>query len=468
MKKILSIIMIDILIIGGFGVIIMNTEKASSQQSLGFDEYDMLIIAPNEFSDYIEPLIEHKNSFGIHTFLKTTDEIYDKYDAFDDAEKIKFYIKDIFDQYNISYVLIIGGRIPGKVEKWFVPVRYVTIKLGIYEFNFISDLYYSDIYDNDNIFQIWDTNKDNIFDPIKDEIDMYPDVFVGRWPCRNENEVKIMIEKTISYETTKQSIKKVVLIGGDTFDDNMKYNEGELITSESGKFFQGYEIIDIFASNVTIDGIIIRESIANGASFMHFKGHAYTTYWLTFENDQVYSKSEPGFGNWDIPLFNNNQFPIVVFGGCHTAMFNISIWDKPYNWPQFNERKYLPIIMYLYPHYECISWAFANKRDGGSIASLGYTCYSYSDGIGEKGDKDNDSVIEPDCIEHLSGRLEIEFFSGIGKHKINYLGESLSYAQKSYINMFMINKSGNLYRDAINLFGFVLLGDPSLKIGGYS
>jgi hypothetical protein len=53
--------MIEIFIISGFGVNIMSIETTSSQQSLGFDEYDMLIIAPIEFSNYIKPLIDYKN-----------------------------------------------------------------------------------------------------------------------------------------------------------------------------------------------------------------------------------------------------------------------------------------------------------------------------------------------------------------------------------------------------------------------
>ena len=38
--------------------------------------YDMVIISPSKFSKVLEPLINHKNSHSVPTFLKTTEDIY--------------------------------------------------------------------------------------------------------------------------------------------------------------------------------------------------------------------------------------------------------------------------------------------------------------------------------------------------------------------------------------------------------
>ena len=37
--------------------------------------FDMVIIAPEAFSDALQPLIEHKNGIGIETMLKTTEAV---------------------------------------------------------------------------------------------------------------------------------------------------------------------------------------------------------------------------------------------------------------------------------------------------------------------------------------------------------------------------------------------------------
>ena len=53
------------------------------------DEYDLVIIAPDLFSDDLQPLIDHKNNYGIETVLKTTESIYQEYDGRDQPEQIK-------------------------------------------------------------------------------------------------------------------------------------------------------------------------------------------------------------------------------------------------------------------------------------------------------------------------------------------------------------------------------------------
>ena len=45
--------------------------------------YDLVIITPKKFQSYVEKLVEHKNSFGVKTTLKTTQEIYEEYDGLD-------------------------------------------------------------------------------------------------------------------------------------------------------------------------------------------------------------------------------------------------------------------------------------------------------------------------------------------------------------------------------------------------
>jgi len=108
------------------------------------DEYDLLIIAPKTFSDTLQPLVDHKNSYGIDTVLKTVEDIYSEYSGRDKPEQIKYFIKDAFETWGIKYVLIVGG-IKGQQFDWYVPVRYSLLNDG-YESSFISDLYYADFY----------------------------------------------------------------------------------------------------------------------------------------------------------------------------------------------------------------------------------------------------------------------------------------------------------------------------------
>lgn len=202
------------------------------------NEYDLVIIAPAKFSDELTILVDHKNDVGINTFLKTTEDIFDEYTGRDNPEQIKYFIKDSIESLGISYVLLVGGlnsmikastrddTNQGSTD-WYVPVRYTNLDVGSYDDpGFISDLYYADIYKEGGLFEDWDSNGNNIFSEWtsmrKDEMDLSPDVYVGRLACRNENEVNILVNKIITYENKKASeswFNKIIAIAGDAFQD---------------------------------------------------------------------------------------------------------------------------------------------------------------------------------------------------------------------------------------------------------
>jgi len=181
-------------------------------------EYNLVIIAPQKFVTELNKLVTHKNNNGVQTLLKTTEDIYSEYSGVDKPEEIKYFIKDALETYDMDYVLIVGGLksiIYGKprddknqgTKDWYVPVRYTNLvdPGPPSDPGFISDLYYADIYKEGGVFDDWDSDDDGLFAKWdhamkKDVIDFYPDVYIGRLPCRNTFEVKIMVNKIINYE----------------------------------------------------------------------------------------------------------------------------------------------------------------------------------------------------------------------------------------------------------------------------
>lgn len=241
-----------------------SSEIKVTYESSGFIEnsvdnpYDLVIIAPSKFEPYLEKLVKHKNDNGVKTFLKTTEEIYadDKYDGVDKPEDIKLFIKDALDTHEISYVLLVGGlknQIFAKPKDdanqgstgWYLPVRYTNLydkpkfplesEENIFDPGVISDLYYADIYDAEDNFSSWNPNNDDYFaawgkEGVEDDedIDMVPDVSVGRLACRNIKEVKTVVEKIINYETKDYTdsdwYNTMTVISGDGFLDQEDLN----------------------------------------------------------------------------------------------------------------------------------------------------------------------------------------------------------------------------------------------------
>ena len=209
MKKIVPIISIGMLLLSGLGVNASIENVSSLIPSSSSDEYDMVIIAPELFSDTLQPLINHKYSVGVQTFLKTTEEIYKEYPGRDQAEQIKYYIKNIFDDWDIKHVLLIGG-------KEIIPVRYVELYSSYWgslqdnsinrylnknhilqtavSIGIITDLYFADIYDKKMDFCSWDSNNNSLFGEMNDndlidQVDLLPEINVGRLLCKNNTEV---------------------------------------------------------------------------------------------------------------------------------------------------------------------------------------------------------------------------------------------------------------------------------------
>lgn len=254
------------------------------------DQYDMVIIAPDAFSSQLESLIQHKNDYGVETFLKTTENIYSEYSGVDEAEQIKLFIKDAIESYNIKYVLLVGGlknqfwakpRDNANIgaSGWYLPVRYTNLydnpafpldEDTIYDPGTISDLYYADIYREGGEFADWDPNGDGIMAAWNKPgvandtgLDLYPDVAVGRLACRNIREVETVVSKIISYEQdgTDDWFNRMTVVSGDGFLDqvdlNIKWNTHDLpygkytIYAQSNNPSNVYGPID--AINVTVD-----------------------------------------------------------------------------------------------------------------------------------------------------------------------------------------------------------------------
>ena len=267
--------------------------------------YDLVIIAPRIFKPYLQRLVDHKNDIGVKTFLKTTEEIYAEHTGVDKPEQIKYFIKDAIETYDITYALLVGG-LKNQVfarpkddanqgsRDWYVPVRYTNLydkpkfpldaaDDDIFDPGSISDLYYADIYDGEGNFSCWDPNDDSIFaawgkEGVEDDldIDMVPDVYVGRLACRSIREVKTVVNKIITYETSNVSesdwFNKVTVISGDGFLDQQDWNiEWDTTGLENGHYTIYAQSFNKTDGESTVDTIpiIIDRSQKTSITFKH-------------------------------------------------------------------------------------------------------------------------------------------------------------------------------------------------------
>ena len=425
-------------------------------------EYDLLIIAPSNFSSSLKPLVDHKKKIGIRSKIVTVEEIYNgtyfSAKGRDRAEKIKYFIKDAVENWGVSYVLLVG-------DKDKIPVRYrhIMFMWSPYLIDpkvtkpIATDLYYADIYDANGSFCSWDANHNGIYGEYNwewnsDKVDFYPNVYLGRLPCKDKKEVSTVVAKIIRYERNtynKRWFNNLIICAGDSFPlrnlrllialllpginwKDITVREGEYVGDRIAENLTGFHVKKLYASQYLPWGDRkpltkrnIKKEIENGAGFVLFTGHGSIDRWGTYK--PLFPLLRPllhGYTSKDVlSLRNKDKLPIVIIDGCLCGAFDQG---------------------------DCLAWEFVRSENGGAVASFAYVTYSVI------------HFLRDYVLYDFSGYIDMQFFKSYMEGK-DVAGELLVDVLTAYLNNhpYLSSKSYN------EIEGLELFGDPTLKIGGY-
>ncbi len=404
-------------------------EKQSSR-----DQYELLIIAPDEYSDELASLVTHKNDRGITTKFAGLTEVYGSTGR-DNQEKIKYYIKNAIETWGTSNVLLVGSSTK-------LPVRTTHVESVDPPDDeiFVSDLYYADIYDGDMNFAAWDSNGNDVFGEYNwngnydTDVDLHPDVFLGRLAATTGSQVTTVVNKIKTYENTpayQQSwFTDMVVCGGDT-SPGYETIEGEFINQKVIDIMSGFAAEKLWVTNGKLTGYLpktglayIKDAISAGCGFVDFSGHGNTNVWATHPEDdestwvptpyQVIQSSDIG------TLTNGNKLPIVVVEACSTSKFNQDT--------------------------NTFNWAFLHNANGGGIATFGNTALGWG-------------YVGEGVAQGLTGKLGLDAYRAYAIDDSLTVGEMWGNALERYIS------SGMDALDYKTTEEWILFGDPTLQIG---
>jgi hypothetical protein len=454
MKKIIPIAVFSIVILSGLGAGTFSESERSIQPLLD-DEYDMVIIAPTIFSKPVQKLIEHKNSHSIPSIFKSTQSIYEEYEGRDEAEEIKLFIKDAIENWKVSYVLLFGGM-KRQTLRWYIPVRTVLLDDGTQRYTTLfSDLYYADIYKNGDEFDDWDSNGDDVIAEWgNDQFNLHPDVHIGRLPCRYYWEAKRVVNKIIEYETTSYGqswFNNLVLIGGDTFPASSGY-EGEETCEYAARYMKNFTKIRLYTSTGNLTGSDdVTNAINNGCGFIFTRGKGGQDRLRTNlpEGEEILVMQNKYVREYK----NNNMYPICILGECIHAKIDVSLFNI------FKYRKGEQNYFEQDCIFECIAWRLVNKNKGGAIAVLTNCNICY----GTSGDSNGNGI--PDDAESWGGKLAVDTLKYYGQENVKHLGELYTKVINDYVNIFPVLSNKFHCKTVLD---WIVIGDPSLRIGGYS
>jgi peptidase C25-like protein/flagellar hook capping protein FlgD/VCBS repeat protein/fibronectin type III domain protein len=153
---------------------------------------DMVIVTPADQEAEYQRLATFHTQTGLMTVVRNVTWIEANYPhGADRAETIRNFIKDAVSKWGTAWILL-GGDV-GQI-----PIRH-SYSIGFANEQMSTDLYYGDLDRNWNADGDSTFGEGDFYNKIVDNVDLYPDVWVGRLPSQNAAQAKILVDKTLAY-----------------------------------------------------------------------------------------------------------------------------------------------------------------------------------------------------------------------------------------------------------------------------
>ncbi|MDD3626006.1 MAG: C25 family cysteine peptidase, partial [bacterium] len=268
-------------------------------------EVDYVIITDPAYETNFQPLADWKTKKGIPTQIVTTDWLYANYTGTDNAEKIRNFIIDAYTNWGTQWILL-GGDTDIIPER---PAYAMTCGAGYYadEDDIPCDLYFSDL-DGD-----WNANANTVYGELDDNIDMYPDVYVGRAPVDSASEVQAFVNKVLNYEKNPELDYQLRVSFVGAYLDSYPTDGGiakDTIDTES--FPSRFDPISKFyENNGTLSYTNVMNALTAGQNLFNHNDHC---------NEYVMGLGPDELSLTDMDnLTNSNRFTVLYSIGCWAA-----------------------------------------------------------------------------------------------------------------------------------------------------
>jgi len=367
-------------------------------------DYEYVIITDTTFVSTFQALAEWKTKKGVPAKIITTNWIYSHYSGYDNAEKVRNFIKDAYQNWGTIWVLL-GG------DTNFVPARIawaMDCEAGYYpdENDIRCDLYFSDL------DGAWDANGNHIYGEVEDSIDMYPDVFVGRASCSTVSKAQALVNKLLTYEKNPPTdYQTKMLFCAEILWSDPYTNSGLAKDLVDERYVppQFDPITKLYEALGNESRATVIAAMNAGQNIINHDGHA---------NYSVMGMGTGYLYNSDMDGLHNHPRNSILFSiGCWPAAFD----------------------------YDCIAEHFINNSNGGGVAFIGNSRYGWG---------------SPGNPEHgYSDRYDQQFFAALFSRDFYHIGATLADMKAFYVPR---SQQENVYRWC--MYEINLLGDPEMPI----
>ncbi len=366
-----------------------------------------IIITDNEFIEEFESLAEWKNKKGVPAIIVTTEQIYENYTGYDNAERIRNYLKDVYKYWGFGCYILFGGDteiVPTKIIPKYAPkkIEYTA-----------CDYYFAAVNGN------WNKNKNNVFgepyiNPLNNNTNYYDFsdgdfnsivdysicFYVGRAPVKNETEVTDFVNKVLVYEKLNGSQNNNYLNNILMMEAFLKYWYDEDCSFD--KRFDSdilYYLKKIIEDNISpdiksyfiADNPLCLTSYHDYNCFSYTLGGCYLPWQLTedkakeLDRNNVISALNNGAPQGS---FIEGEMFHIIYHMDHSGPYNIGTSNKilsqsinKQDVKNLNNEPYYQILFTNgcnpneFQRDECFGEAFVKNTSGGGVAFIGNTAF---------------------------------------------------------------------------------------------
>ncbi|HET7225773.1 MAG TPA: C25 family cysteine peptidase [Candidatus Eisenbacteria bacterium] len=344
---------------------------------------EYVIVTNDSMASQFQRLADWKTQTGVPAVVRTMSFIHANYPfGADDAERVRMFIRDAYTRWGTKWVLL-GG------DTDVIPVRLASTSFYGGD-QIATDLYYSCLDGN------WNADGDSLYgegyasssDP-GDNVDLLPEVYVGRAPSSTPADAQQFVNKSLQYEKTPVGDyeKNLLFFAEVLFPQDWQPGEGtsldgaELIeeilpmvqsdaSNHYARLYQNYTDARWVPGALPETRVAVIDSLDRGYNVAVHVGHGYRNVMSVGDNDLTNADA--------MALSNGNRLINTYAIDCTSNAID----------------------------FPCIGEAFLKAPNGGSVTNIGSTRFDFPT-AGREYQKEYFTLLYQDSITAI-GQLQAE------------------------------------------------------------
>jgi len=269
------------------------------------NQADWLLVAPRDFLDEAQPLVEHRQTQGLGTFAVAIEDVYDAFGHGEpDPQALRDFLVYAYHHWappSLRYVLLLG-------DATFDPRDYLPSPYN--EVDYIpAPMTIADLADNPFMW----TASDPLYAAVNGT-DTIPDIAIGRLPVSSGAEAALAVQKTLDFENAERlSLLHAVLVA----DDPDAGGDFEANAHAIASLLLSRPVEKIFLTEYGVGGptnTAVMNAFNSGASLMSYIGHGAIRLWANTP-ERILRSADVGL------LRPQPRQPLLLTWTCMTGYF---------------------------------------------------------------------------------------------------------------------------------------------------